>query len=474
MGYRYKKSRRVAGSANPWVEGLTDGYRWGVGKKDRDIGYTFISKTKGKFYGYRSWGWSDDELDMWNEAIASIERVCDLKFVDRGIDNSKNVELWFYSVGGKKDELGFAFTPGSDLPNEGLVAVGWKAYMNSNRKFTSSIKPGSYYWITYIHELGHAVGLKHPHDRGLAGQGRFPGLRPNSNELRDAGEFGQNAQPFTMMTYVDKWARNGLVASAELDYGFLKTPGALDIATLQHLYGLNRNTATEDDVYELPTENEEGTGWVAIWDAGGWDCIDGSKSKDRTVIDLRNATLALDLHAGGYVSQVKGVYGGFTIAHDWDGKNLGTAEGLCVIEEAKGGSANDVLIGNHVANRLIGGAGADRLTGGLGGDEFVIDLAGPFGRKYSDRITDFKSEDGDSLRLISAESGLPEVMKISTALSRKAVRVLDQSDHELIYNQRNGYLYFNQNGEKSGWGEGGVFAILKGGPDLSIGEISLV
>ena len=472
MAYRYKKSRRSPRSGNPWIEGLIDGYRWGLKEDNREIGYTFIGMTDGKFHGYRSWGWDDKGLAAWAKALEYIQSVCDLEFVNRGKNNSNKVELWLYSSRGNSGELGFAFTPGSDA-DEGLIAVSSSAYKSRNGEYTSSIAPGSYHWITYIHELGHAVGLKHPHQRGMRGQNRFPGLRQNSKEFSDSGDFGQNAQPYTMMTYVDKKAKNGLVASTECDYGFLKTPGALDIATLQFLYGINLNTATDDDVYMLPTANQEGTGWVSIWDAGGWDRLDGSQSNDRTTLDLRNATLGLGPHAGGYVSQVEGVYGGFTIAHDWDGETLGNAAGLCVIEEAEGGSAADVLIGNHVANRLIGGPGADRLTGGLGGDEFVIDMIGLYGRKHADRITDFNPDQGDKLHLRSPKSGLSDGVQLSKAASKEARRTLILGDSELIYNQSNGFLYFNQNAEKAGYGDGGLFAILKGVPDLSVSDILL-
>ena len=48
-----------------------------------------------------------------------------------------------------------------------------------------------------------------------------------------------------------------------------------------------------------------------IWDTGGTDRID-TRAKSRQ-IDLRNATLDLSEAAGGYVSRVDGVDGGFTI-----------------------------------------------------------------------------------------------------------------------------------------------------------------
>ncbi len=43
----YKTPVRVPRSGNPWIDGLTDGYRWGVTDSDQKIGYTFIG-TRGK------------------------------------------------------------------------------------------------------------------------------------------------------------------------------------------------------------------------------------------------------------------------------------------------------------------------------------------------------------------------------------------------------------------------------------------
>ena len=48
--------------------------------------------------------------------------------------------------------------------------------------------------------------------------------------------------------------------------------------------------------------------------------------------------------AVGYLSRVDGVFGGFTIAHDWDAQVVGVQAGFCIIEDATGG-------------------GSDRLTG---------------------------------------------------------------------------------------------------------------
>ena len=205
----YKSAVSVPRSGNPWIDGLTDGFRWGVTRDDPVIGYTFISDTSGlpsgEFGGYPSWGWSESERLRMEQSMDAIESVCTLQFVDRGNDNDDNVELWFYSLdqSNSNGSYGFAYTPGSNA-DEGLVAINWTSYRSDDGNFTHSINPGSFYGITFLHELSHAVGLKHPHDRGLRRQPRFPGLKFLSDEFSDEGTFGQNAHPYTQLSYVDK------------------------------------------------------------------------------------------------------------------------------------------------------------------------------------------------------------------------------------------------------------------------------
>lgn len=373
----YQTAVQVKRSGNIWIDGLTDGYRWGTTTDRPAIGYTFISNTEdlpgGEFGGYRSLGWSQLERQLLLDGMRDLESVSGLRFIDRGDDNDLQVEIWFYTLDNRdaKGSYGFAYTPGSDF-DEGLVAINRSIYMKSDGSSKYPVSRGSFHGITFLHELCHAIGLKHPHETGLFRQPRFPGLTRRSNEYRDKGDYEQNAHPFTQLSYVDKGARNGYVPQLMEGYGFLKSLGALDVAAIQWLYGVNSDHATENNVYRLPTLNQEGTGWKAIWDAGGRDRIDGSHSKIPVIIDLRNATLDLSESAGGYISSAEGVFGGFTIAHDWNGKELGEPAGLCIIEHATGGAADDRLIGNQASNRLRGRQGDDVLFGGAGGNDVLI------------------------------------------------------------------------------------------------------
>jgi serralysin len=162
------------------------------------------------------------------------------------------------------------------------------------------------------------------------------------------------------MSYVDGLDSNKLDPELDIGYGYQGTPMALDIAAVQHLYGANMSHRTGNDVYQLPKVNRRGTFYSCIWDGGGVDEISHAQGRGACTINLNEATLAKK-KAGGFISSVLGVYGGFTIANG------------VVIENAVGGNKNDKIIGNNADNLLNGGLGADTLRGGAGDDTYIVD-----------------------------------------------------------------------------------------------------
>ena len=155
--------------------------------------------------------------------MRDIENVSGLRFFNRGNDTDDEVEIWFYMLDKESadDSFGFAYTPGSD-PDEGMVAINRSVYAKPDGTSVHSIARGSFYGITFLHELCHAVGLKHPHEKGLLRQPRFPGLKNWSNEYRNKGMYEQNAHPFTQL--IDT-VRNGYVPRSIKNHGFLKSLG---------------------------------------------------------------------------------------------------------------------------------------------------------------------------------------------------------------------------------------------------------
>ena len=158
-----------------------------------------------------------------------------------------------------------------------------------------------------LHELAHALGLKHP----------FDGITlPAATE----------SNKYTVMSYTDN-PDNGEVSDALMLY---------DIFALQDIWGAAKNKGGNTTYTGSRTDTVD-----AIWDTGGKDHFDASARSNKVKLDLRE----------GKFSKF-GTYEDVVIA-------FGTK-----IENATGGSANDVIRGNNLKNVLNGGDGRDKIFGG--------------------------------------------------------------------------------------------------------------
>ena len=356
-------------STNTWIRGLKWGQRWDSPGDGTTIIYYAIAQ-------------SGDVLDYFGDTVAPFtpyaEEVAAIADILQGIEHIINVsfvptsdvdlaDIVFASVsedaiGGS---LGTSSPPGEDInPDTGdwqsLVLVNRDAY-SMNGGVPDGLSPGGYDYITWLHELGHDLGLAHPHDDGGSST-IFPGV---SSAFDSYGTYYMNQGIFTTMSYNDGWvAGSGARGSSGVyQYGWQSTMMALDVATLQLLYGANTSFANGDNIYTLGDENVPGTGYQNIWDTGGTDSMVYNGSRNVT-LDLRAATLATAVGGGGFVSYVTSgsrIYSGFTIAN------------TVVIENAVGGGGNDRLVGNAADNILDGGAGGDSMTGGNGNDTYYVE-----------------------------------------------------------------------------------------------------
>lgn len=311
-----------------WIDSLLPGMAAGftdlVGK-DKVIKYSFVKSMPDYFPdevkdGFKPF--NEKQIAFAKLAFAYISSVIDIKFVET--DDPTGANTIALSNNKQEGSAGYAFYPDSD-------PIGNDVFLNAIPDGSNNLDPadGTYAALTLIHELGHALGLKHPFITPDAGGNAEPGPGLPLNE---------DFSPWSIMSY------ESVPANYHLKYSIL------DIAALQYLYGPSTAVKT-DDVYKLDLFETN-----IIWDGGGNDVIDGRAIKQPIHLNLEPGYWG---YIGARPSTSITDKGQITI-------NFGTT-----IEDAYGGSANDELIGNSVANQLDGGAGNDTLMGG-GGDDILI------------------------------------------------------------------------------------------------------
>jgi Ca2+-binding RTX toxin-like protein len=389
--------------------------------------------------GLQAW-----EKDAFELAFNLYEQVADVVFVE--VNNRAEADfkiITYNGTPGAGASLLGRFSPPNEL-NEG------QGEFNSGdvRWTEEGLQQGGFYFPTLLHELGHGMGMAHPHDNG----GRSSIMRGAGGGTGGIGggygDFELSQQVFTVMSYNDGWdksgygnPRSGGITGTQVDhFGWVGTLSPLDIAVMQDKYGVNEEWAAGDDVYTIKDYNGAGNYYAAIWDGGGTDEIRYEGAREAT-IDLRAATLKYEEGGGGRVSHAFGLFGGYTIANG------------VTIENASGGSGNDKLFGNDAANVLlgnagddaidggagndtiVGGAGKDALTGGAGSDVFRYTATSDSGTGTArDVIGDFQEGDQIDLTAVGANTFVGGALFSGRAGEVRAVSITDQTIIEVDTN----------------------------------------
>jgi serralysin len=279
---------------------LTDSVDWGAQLSSNVVSFTFA--PEGETYWApdggttQSYQWTAYEIAQFKKAFALFESFTDLKFVQAQNPSAADFTLvrYFDWDTGVLAAMGPPDTEIAGLGMFNAAGLGWD-YDPSYH----GLKQGGFGFTTIIHELGHGLGLAHPHDTGGSSS-----IMPGVSAPDDLGTYNLNQGVYTMMSYNAGWkkAPQGLPQTG--DYGWTGTPMAIDIAVLQAKYGADMGHRTGNDVYRLPGVNAVGTFYSCIWDAGGTDTISAGGVTGNAAINLNDASLRVELGGGGWISSV--------------------------------------------------------------------------------------------------------------------------------------------------------------------------
>ncbi|MDF0518084.1 M10 family metallopeptidase C-terminal domain-containing protein [Bradyrhizobium yuanmingense] len=254
----------------------------------------------------------------------------------------------------------YAYYPGNYAP-------GGDIWFGTQYNF-SLAKLGNYYFTTALHELGHAIGLKHSQEAGGPGNVAVPSAHDSSE--------------YTVMSYRSYVGASTTGGYTNEAYGYSQTYMANDILALQTMYGADYTTQSSNTVYTWnPTTGQQfinGVGQLApgggvggsanriyetVWDGGGIDTYDLSNY-------TTNLSINLNPGASSVFSSVQLAYlgDGHYASGNVYNAYLYNGDARSYIDNATGGSGNDTIIGNAIANTLNGAGGNDTITGGAGSD----------------------------------------------------------------------------------------------------------
>ena len=334
-----------------WVQSLTMNMHEAVvplmlEEYSRTVAFAFpVEQPDYDQFGITGWDPATEPIKVaTREILGKFEQVLDLSFVEVDHVNATNVITIAQSS--QATTAGLSYFPNTHY-EVGMDVFISKGY--ASPRFMSELIT-NYDYEVLVHELGHALGLKHP-------------FEADGSNVIVLSAYEDNTQN-TAMSYDDN------------PITFNGTLRPLDWMALTKLYGVKSSYNAGDDAYSFSS-----LGGTFIIDGAGLDTISAADTLRDVTVDLRPGAHS---HLGSKSSYITSA-NQLTISHGSD------------IENVETGSGDDIVIANALENIIITGAGDDTIFAGDGAD-FIRSGTG------SDRID--LSESNQAVDTVSVDASL--------------------------------------------------------------------
>ena len=299
--------------------------------------------------------------ELWDKAVPfEFEEI-----IETGTDNVGELRVAYMTDPDQRPEAAaFAYIPNSGVSGgDAWYITDGVQDINGGYSYNLDFSK-DYGRLVALHEIGHSIGLSHPHDGSSRTGATFAqyGIQDDSNT--------------TVMSYTNApsyafYDNNGSVSFNRI---YASTPMVYDVAAVEFLYGEVTDTNVDDTTYAITDRAYIQT----LVDSGGTDTIDVSAVNFRSIINLTPGSFndvgyATEAEQNAYFASqgaIGSVYGGDDFLFTGT-DNLGIALSA-TIENIVGSSGDDQFTGNSVNNVIKGNAGDDQIDGGGGGANYAV------------------------------------------------------------------------------------------------------